>query len=258
MRSPVLFVSHGSPELALATEHPWARALAGLGENLQARAILAISAHWGAPQLRITTAAHPGVLHDFSGFPKALHALDYPAPGDPALAAAVASRLETQGFSTTLDPHRPFDHGVWAVLRHLRPAADLPVLQLSLPPWEPSRLLELGRALAPLRREGIALLASGGLVHNLGRLDWDERGAAALPWAAEAEAWALEAIRKGDLEALAAHRTRWPHSRDAAPTTEHLDPLFLALGATEEETPREFFTGFQLGSLSLTSLAWGA
>jgi 4,5-DOPA dioxygenase extradiol len=258
MNAPVVFVSHGSPELARATGHPWAEALHTFGRDLQARAILAISAHWWTPDLRITAAPQPGVLHDFSGFQEALYALDYPAAGDPARAAAVATALESAGFPTTLDTSRPLDHGVWAVLRHLRPVADLPVLQLSLPRWEPARLLEVGWALAPLRAEGIAILASGGLVHNLGRLAWDEPGDQPLPWAAEAEAWVLVATRAGDLEALTAHRTRWPHSRDAAPTTEHLDPLFVALGAAKGASPRDLFRGFQLGSLSLASLAWDA
>jgi len=258
MKSPILFVSHGSPELALATEHPWAKALNDLGRGLQARAILAVSAHWWTPDLRITAAPRPGVLHDFSGFSKALYTLDYPASGDPALAARIAQSLETGGFPAVLDPSRPFDHGVWAVLRHLRHAADLPLLQLSLPRWEPARLLDLGRALAQLRNEGIAILASGGLVHNLGHLDWDEPGEKASEWAAEAEAWVLEAIQNRDLEALADHRSRWPQSRAAAPSTEHLDPIFVALGATEGEEAKELFRGFQLGSLSLASLQWGA
>lgn len=256
MKAPVLFVSHGSPELALATEHPWAASLERFGARLQARAILAISAHWWTPDPRITEAAHPGVLHDFSGFPEALYTLDYPAAGDPALAATLAARLGEHGFPVALDPTRPYDHGVWAVLRHLRPEADLPVLQLSLPRWEPARLMALGRALAPLREEGIAILASGGLVHNLGRLAWDEPGGTPTPWAAEAEAWVLDALQQGDMESLMAHRERWPQSRDAAPTTEHLDPLFVALGAGEGEPHTPFYRGFQLGSLSLTNLSW--
>lgn len=256
MKAPVLFIAHGSPELAHAAKHPWAKALNSLGSGLQARAILAISAHWWTPDLRITAAPWPGVLHDFSGFSKTLHALDYPANGDPALAAQIAHRLEAGSFPAVLDPSRPLDHGVWAVLRHLRPAADLPVLQLSLPRWEPGRLLDLGRALAPLRDEGITILASGGLVHNLGHLDWEEPGEKATAWAAEAEAWVLEAIQNRDLEALADHRIRWPQSRAAAPSTEHLDPIFVALGATEGEAAKELFRGFQLGSLSLTGLEW--
>ena len=256
MTAPVLFVSHGSPELALATEHPWAKALGDYGRSLPARAILAISAHWWTHELKITAAPHPGVLHDFSGFQEALYALNYPAPGDPALAASIAATLESSGFTISQDLARPLDHGAWAVLRHLRPGADLPVIQLSLPRWEPARLLELGQALAPLREAGIAILASGGLVHNLGRLAWNEQGDQSLPWALEAETWALNAIRNRDTEALLAHRTRWPHSMEAAPTTEHLDPIFVALGATKGETPRDLFRGFQLGSLSLASLEW--
>ena len=256
MTAPIAFIAHGSPELALASGHPWAQALGGFGRELPARAILAVSAHWWTPDLRITSAARPGVMHDFSGFSPELYALGYEAPGDPALAAELARQLDDRGFPAVLDPSRPLDHGSWAVLRHLRPQADLPVLQLSLPRWEPDRLLALGRELAPLREEGVAILASGGLVHNLGRLSWQEAGARAEPWAAEAETWVLEGIRRGDLQALSGHREAWPHSRAAAPTTEHLDPLFVALGAAGGAQPRELYRGFQLGSLSLASLVW--
>lgn len=256
MRAPISFISHGSPELALADQHPWAKGLGRFGLTLEAKALLVVSAHWWTPDLRITAAPHPGVLHDFSGFQDALYALDYPSPGDPELAAGVARILAASGVEATLDETRPLDHGAWAVLRHLRPRADLPALQLSLPRWEPARLLELGRALAPLRNEGVAILASGGIVHNLGCLAWNQAGDEPEPWAAEAEAWVLDGIRKGDFERLAAHRQHWPQSRAAAPSTDHLDPLFVALGAAGSGDFQELHRGFQLGSLSLANLVW--
>ena len=258
MYTPVLFVSHGSPQLALEDQHPWALTLAGLGPRLPAKAILVVSAHWWTDDLRITAAAHPGVMYDFSGFSEALYTLDYPAPGAPVLAAQLAGLLGQAGFQAVLDPTRPLDHGAWAVLRHLLPKADVPVLQLSLPRWQPAALLALGRALAPLREQGVVILASGGLVHNLGRLTWDEPGDRAEPWALEAEAWVLDAVRRGDVADLADHRARWPQSRAAAPTTDHLDPLFVALGAAGPDAVRDLFRGFQLGSLSLASLRWDA
>jgi len=256
MHAPVAFISHGSPDLTLADQHPWARALGLFGQDLKARAILVVSAHWWTPDLRVTAASQPGVIHDFSGFQEALYALDYPAPGDPVLAAEVAKILAAKGFQAVLDPDRPLDHGAWAVLRHLRPKADLPVLQLSLPRWTPLRLLELGRALEPLRDQGVAILASGGIVHNLGRLAWNEPTGHPEPWAAEAEAWVLEGIQKRDFENLAAHRERWPQSRAAAPSTDHLDPLFVALGASGGGAYQELHRGFQLGSISLAGLVW--
>jgi len=256
MRAPVSFISHGSPELALADQHPWAQALGAFGRTLDVRAILVVSAHWWTPDLRITAAARPGVLYDFSGFQEALYALDYPASGDPVLAAEVARLLAASGFQAMLDPERPLDHGAWSVLRHLRPAADLPVLQLSLPRWTPARLLELGQALQPLRDQGVAILASGGIVHNLGRLTWAEATDRPEPWAAEAEAWVLDGIRSRDFQALVAHRERWPQSRAAAPSTDHLDPLFVALGASGGGPCQELHRGFQLGSISLAGLVW--
>jgi 4,5-DOPA dioxygenase extradiol len=254
MRAPVLFASHGSPDLALAHGHPWAASLEAFGRGLRVRGILAVSAHWSAAAPAITSAARPGVLHDFSGFSPELGHLDYPSPGDPPMAESLSRYLASRGLPTSLEGGRPLDHGVWSVTRRLRPGADLPVLQLALPRWEPRRLLELGRALEPLREEGLLILASGGLVHHLGKLSWDEAGDRVEPWAAQAEAWVLDRIREGD---LADHRLRWPWSRDAAPTTEHLDPLFVALGAAGKDGSREVFRGFQLGALSLACLAWG-
>jgi 4,5-DOPA dioxygenase extradiol len=143
------------------------------------------------------------------------------------------------------------------VLRHLFPAADVPVVQVALPAWEPRRLRALGEALAPLRGEGILLLASGGLVHNLRAVDWAAPEGAAEPWALEAEAWFLDRLFSGEEASLLDHRDHWPGSRLAAPTTEHLDPLFVALGASGGEAPRTVFQGWQLATMSLRALAWG-
>ena len=257
MTAPVLFASHGSPMLALEEAHPWARALRAWGSVRRPEAILAVSAHWWTPDLRITTGAHPGVIHDFAGFPEALFRLDYPAPGAPALAARVQARLEAAGFPTAADAARGFDHGVWSVLRHSHPEATVPVVQLSLPRWGPGELIRLGEALAPLRAEGVLILASGGLVHNLRAVDWDAPDDSVRAWAAEAEVWFAERLQARDFEALADHRRRWPGSLQAAPTTDHLDPFFLALGAAGGEVPRTVHQGFQLGTLSLRTWSWG-
>lgn len=154
----------------------WGSALQAFGQTLpNLRAILVCSAHWEARgPLRVTASTRPGVMHDFGGFPAPLYTLDYPAPGDPELAGQVQRLLQEAGLEAVLDAERPLDHGTWVPLRSLRSGADLPVLQLSLPrPRTPELLLAAGRALAPLRREGVLLVGSGGLVHNLGRLDWE-------------------------------------------------------------------------------------
>jgi 4,5-DOPA dioxygenase extradiol len=249
---PTLFLAHGSPMLALDGE-AWGPAMTALGKSLPAvRAILVCSAHWeAAGPFRLSSAKAPGVLHDFGGFPEALYALDYPAPGSPDLAARAAGLLQGAGLEAVLDPGRALDHGAWVPLRYLAPDAAVPVVQLSLPrPRTPAQLLAAGRALAPLRREGVLILGSGGIVHNLRRLDWDG-GTGPRPWAKAFDDWVREHLQTGTAEAL----TEWPEAPGAAeavPTSEHLDPLFVALGAAEG-APAPVFEGWQLGSLSLAS-----
>lgn len=231
----------------------WGRTLADLGRRLPPlRAILVCSAHWEAPgPFRLSSAPKPGVMHDFGGFPEALYHLDYPAPGSPTFAAEAAGLLQEAGLEVLLDGERPLDHGAWVPLRYLAPEASIPVVQLSLPrPRTPGLLLAAGRALAPLRQRGVLLLGSGGIVHNLRRLDW---GDASLPqpWALAFDGWVRERLEAGDHAALA----DWPSAPGAAesvPTSEHLDPLFMALGAAEDP-PESIFEGWQLGSLGLTS-----
>ncbi len=222
------------------------------------KAILAVSAHWQSKlPVRITTALRPGILHDFSGFPIELYATDYAAPGDPCLAGKIAALLEPAGFNSAADAQRGFDHGVWSVLRHAFPAADIPVVQITLTSIEPARLAELGRVLAPLRNEGTLILGSGGLVHNLRRVRWNPADDSTEPWALEAEAWFMKRIKERRGGDLFRHRELLPLSFEAAPTTEHLDPLFVALGASDErDTLTDVFEGFQMGNLSLRSFAW--
>jgi 4,5-DOPA dioxygenase extradiol len=231
----------------------WAPAISALGQRLPAlRAILVCSAHWEAPgPFRRSSAEVPGVMHDFGGFPEALYALDYPAPGSPGVAAEAASLLREAGLEAVLDPERPLDHGAWVPLRYLAPEAKVPVVQLSLPrPRTPERLLAAGRALAPLRQRGVLIVGSGGLVHNLRRLDW-EGAAEPQPWAGAFEGWVRERLAAGDETALLGWRTA-PGAPESVPTPEHLDPLFVALGAAAGP-PETIFDGWQLGSLSLKS-----
>lgn len=195
---PSVFLAHGSPMLALDGE-AWGEAVSALGRGLPPlRAILVCSAHWEAPgPFRLSSAATPGVMHDFGGFPEALYRLDYPAPGSPDLAGEAAGLLRNAGLEAVLDPKRPLDHGAWVPLRYLRPEADIPVVQLSLPrPRTPGLLLAAGRALAPLRHRGVLILGSGGIVHNLGRLDW-QSGTEPRPWAQAFQRWVHERLAAG-------------------------------------------------------------
>lgn len=248
-----LFLAHGSPMLALEGG-AWGEALAAEGgAGPRPTALLVVSAHWETPGgFRLTSAATPGVLHDFGGFPPALYRLDYPAPGSPDLARRAQALLHEAGLPADLDPRRPLDHGAWAPLRHLHPAADLPVVQLSLPlPRRPDLLRAAGRALAPLRLEGVQLIASGGLVHNLGLLDWDRQEGPPRPWAQAFQDWVDAHLASGDTAGLD-QWTQAPGARESVPTSEHLDPLFVALGAAEG--PAELlYRSWQLGSLSLAS-----
>jgi 4,5-DOPA dioxygenase extradiol len=249
---PSLFLAHGSPMLALEGG-PWGQSVSALGFRLPPlRAVLVCSAHWEANgPFRLSSAKAPGVLHDFGGFPEALYTLDYPAPGSPELAAEAAALLSGAGLEARLDPERPLDHGAWVPLRYLLPEARVPVVQLSLPrPRTPELLLAAGRALAPLRERGVLLLGSGGIVHNLRLLDWAGTSEPK-PWALAFERWSRAQLAAGNEAALMEWRLA-PGSTESVPTSEHLDPLFVALGASGSR-PELLHDGWQLGSLSLAS-----
>lgn len=253
---PSLFLSHGSPLLALEGGG-WGATLQALGGELHPKAILVVSAHWeadGPP--RITSATHPGLLYDFSGFPEALYSMEYPALGHPDWARRIESRLAEEGLASVLDDHRPLDHGAWAPLLHLFPDAAFPVLQLSLPlDRTPEHLYHLGQALAPLRREGLLILGSGGMVHNLRNLEWQSQEAPE-SWASTYDAWAARCLETRDLPALLNWRTQGPEALKAHPTPEHWDPILVALGAAGEAPCRTLFEGYEHRNLSLRSVIW--
>ena len=255
---PVLFVSHGSPMLGLEAGawgealHRWATALTGV------KAVLVLSAHWEAPApIGIMSAQAPATMHDFSGFPDSLFALAYGAPGEPALALRIQEHFAAAGIPAQLDAGRPLDHGAWVPLMAAFPGATIPVLELAMPrPRTPGQLFALGKALRPLREEGVLIVASGGLVHNLRLLDW--AGAAAPePWALAFATWVTERLARGEYEAVQEASTTAPHYEKAVPTSEHFDPLFFALGAAGASPMATVYDGWQLGSLSLKTWSWG-
>jgi 4,5-DOPA dioxygenase extradiol len=257
LAQPVLFVSHGAPTLAL-DGGDWAAALAGWSRTLGGvQALLVMSAHWEAPgPVRVTTSPQPGTLHDFSGFPERLYHLQYPAPGDPALAGKVLDLLREGGVEAMGDAQRPLDHGTWVPLGAAFPEARIPVVQVSLPVSRtPSQVFHLGRLLRPLRQEGVLVAGSGGVVHNLRLLDWTGRRGPE-DWALGFEAWMAGRVARKDLTALFQAAREAPAYARAVPTSEHLDPLYFALGAAGDGELGTLYEGWQLGSLSLRTWTW--
>lgn len=243
---PAIYVSHGSPMLAI-DPGPTGAAFDALGERLRARqpkAVLVISAHWIYSTLVVGTRARQEAWHDFGGFPRELYALRYDAPGAPDVAARVKALVEAAGVEGVCyvaeDADRPLDHGAWMPMRHFFPAADLPVLQLALNPYlSPATQIEIGRALAPLRDEGVIVIGSGSFTHNLQEVFGGGRkaqhGPETEPYVDEFRHWMTdaldEALATGDTSRIAGYRDNAPFARRAHPTDEHLLPFFVALGA---------------------------
>lgn len=224
------------------------------------RVIVVVSAHWKADRtIGVTGSARPEQIYDFAGFPLELYQVRYRPKGDPFQAQRIVRLLQEAGFKPKPEPGRGLDHGAWVPLRYLFPSASVPVIQVALPwPESPARLLEMGAALASLRRERVLLIGSGGIVHNLAVLQWREPHAAAQPWAVEFEQWVLQAILDGDRDALLKYREEAPFASLAVPESEHLDPLFVVLGATAPGEPvRPIYQEMQHGNLSMLSLGFG-
>lgn len=256
MPAPALFVSHGAPTFAVEPGRLGPK-LAELGAALDAvRAIVVVSPHWQTPDVRVMTAAQPETVHDFSGFPEALYRLRYDAPGAPDVAQEVLEALRVRGFPATADATRGRDHGAWVPVMHMRPQADIPVLQVSLPhTFDTAGAFALGRALAPLRARGILVVGSGSLTHNL----YEFRGTVRDPeYAREFAEWMRQAVLQRDVDAVIDYRRRAPHAARAHPTEEHLLPLLVALGAaTPEDAPHWIDGGMTYGTLSMDSFGWG-
>ena len=231
---PTVFVSHGAPTLAL-DDGPARRFLAGLGTLLgRPRAVVIVSAHWETDEVRVTAGERPETIHDFFGFPAPLYELRYPAPCAVDLAGELVELLTAAGYAAVADPGRGYDHGAWVPLSLMYPAADVPVLQVSInPERSPAYHWRLGRVLGTLRATGVLVIGSGSMTHNL-RDFRQQRHTVDADVEAYAEGfteWFAEHLAAGDLEALLAYRERAPAAARAHPTDEHLLPLYVALGA---------------------------
>jgi 4,5-DOPA dioxygenase extradiol len=230
---PTLFVSHGSPMLALQ-DSPARRFLQQLGETLpRPQAILVVSAHWetaGSPA--VSLARQPETIHDFGGFPRALFEMQYPAPGAPDAAGRAAALLEEAGIPVGRSATRGLDHGAWVPLRLMYPDADIPVAQLSIVRGaSPAQHEQIGRALAGLREEGVLILASGSLTHNLYEFRGQGVDAPVPDWVSGFGSWMKGRLEADDRAALLDYRRAAPWAAENHPTDEHLLPLFVALGA---------------------------
>jgi 4,5-DOPA dioxygenase extradiol len=255
-RAPVLFVSHGSPMFALEPGVLGPR-LQQIGRELSGlTAVLIVSPHWQTQRVQVGASAAPETIHDFGGFPAPLYALQYAPPGAPALAHEVVRTLAEAGFDAGIDARRGLDHGAWVPMRYLRPAADVPVLQVSLPrSIDAAGALRLGQALAPLRARGVLIVGSGSLTHNLYEFRKHIRDP---EYAAAFADWVADALRRRDVEALVDYRARAPRAVRAHPTEEHYLPLLVALGASGADEAGELIEGGMTHEvLSMDSFGFG-
>ncbi|MDD5175599.1 MAG: 4,5-DOPA dioxygenase extradiol [Sterolibacterium sp.] len=255
-RLPALFIGHGSPMNTL--EHNlYTRAWRSIGQALvRPKSILAISAHWYVPGLAVTAMETPQTIHDFGGFPQSLFEYQYPAPGSPALALRVQELLKP--LDVAMDHSWGLDHGTWSVLAHLFPQADIPVVQLSIDRTQPNSFqYELGQRLSPLRDEGVLIVGSGNVVHNLAAIKWD---ASALPhdWARRFEQQVKDRLLRHDHAALIDYLQLDREARLAVPTPEHYLPLLAIIGTQYKEEALSFpVEGISMGSLSMLALSVG-
>ncbi len=247
-RMPALYIGHGAPPLV--DDRLWTGQLSRwAGEMVRPTAILVVSAHWESAPLTIgATDTGVPLTYDFAGFPERYYRTTYRSPGAPELANRVEALLP-DGETVAHQPDRGLDHGAYVPLTVMYPGADIPVLQISMPTLDPTRLLELGRRLRPLRDEGVLIIGSGFMTHGLPYLAMRAPDQPAPGWSAEFDAWADEALRRGAIDELADFRHRAPAAGYAHPTVEHFAPMFVTLGAADdaEAAPEVVIDGFWYG-----------
>ena len=256
-RMPTIFFGHGNPMNALQ-DNDWTRGWAAIGQRLpRPRAVLAVSAHWYLPGTAVTAMAAPRTIHDFGGFPRELFAVQYPAPGDLDLVRRVRELLRP--LEVRADVSWGLDHGTWSVLRHVYPDADVPVVQLSIDESQPPSFhYRLGQLLRPLRDEGILLIGSGNVVHNLHAYAWGRHPAEPFDWALRFEAKARELMLQANHQSLMDYEALGRDAELSIPTPDHYLPLLYVLGASVQGEPLTFpVKGMDGGSISMLSVQFG-
>jgi 4,5-DOPA dioxygenase extradiol len=244
-RMPAIYLSHGAPPLA--DDAIWPGQLADWAAQLpKPTSVLMVSAHWEAAPLALGATRTAPLVYDFWGFPEKYHTVRYPAPGAPELAGDVRKLLRAAGTPVEDIPDRGLDHGAYVPLVEMYPAADVPVLQVSMPTLDPEGLYQIGRKLAPLRDQGVLIVGSGFFTHNLRAMSLDGQVS---PVMSEFDHWGQEALAHGDLDGLLDFQHQAPAARQAHPRTEHFAPLFVTLGAADGDltAARSVIDGFWLG-----------
>jgi 4,5-DOPA dioxygenase extradiol len=255
---PVLFVGHGSPMNAIET-NSFTHSLKDLGRRLPIpKAIVCVSAHWMTEGTWVTRMARPKTIHDFYGFPKELFDVQYPAPGAPEIADRIRSTVQDPQILVD-DELWGLDHGAWSVLRHLYPEANVPVLQLSVYMEQPGEYhYKVGQALQALRNQGIFVIGSGNIVHNLRQIRW-EPDATPFDWAVDFDQWAKENMLAGNHQALISEYLDHPAGRASVPTPDHYYPLLYTLGAADRDDKLTFpWEGIQNSSISMRAVLFSA
>ena len=254
---PALFFGHGNPMNAIG-DNAWTRGWAALGAALpRPKAVLCVSAHWYLPATAVCAAPQPRTIHDFGGFPPELYRVQYPAPGAPELAARVTQVLGPTPIA--LDRSWGLDHGTWSVLVHVYPGADIPVVQLSIDETKAASWhYETAKKLAPLRDEGVLIIGSGNLVHNLHTYSWGNTAAEPYDWAIRFETLARQALRTKDFAPLVNYQSLGPDAMLSAPTPDHYLPLLYVLAQSQPDDAVGFpVEGFDGGSISMLAVQLG-
>lgn len=255
--TPAVFFGHGNPMNAVS-KNAYTEGWASIGKSLlRPRAVLAVSAHWYVPATAVTAGDAPRTIHDFGGFPEELYRVAYHAPGSPDLALRVRDLLGA--IPVRLDQAWGLDHGTWAVLRHVFPEADVPVVQLSIDETQAPRFhYETGKRLAPLRDEGVLIMGSGNIVHNLHAYAWGRHGIEPYDWAVRFERQARERLLEGDDATLVAYESLGPDARLSIPTPDHYLPLLYVMGARQAGERVSFpVEGVDGGSVSMLTVQFG-
>jgi 4,5-DOPA dioxygenase extradiol len=252
-----IFFGHGNPMNAVLNNR-YTEAWRRIGQDTpKPRAILSVSAHWYVSETGVTITTAPRTIHDFGGFPQELYQVQYPAPGDPALARRVRKMLEP--LPVKLDESWGFDHGTWSVLRHVYPDANIPIVQLSIDETQPASFhFEIGKRLAPLREEGILIIGSGNLVHNLHAYAWGQHLPDPYDWAVRFENTAKDAIAAGDFKPLIDYEKLGKDAVLSIPTPDHYLPLLYVIAARQPgEIIRFPVEGIEGGSVSMLAVQIG-
>ena len=259
MSLPALFISHGSPMLAI-DDSPARRFLLELGRTLpRPKAVIVASAHWESMGgVAVGLASHPETIHDFGGFPEALFEIQYPARGAPETAARAAALLEQAGFAVKRSATRGLDHGAWVPLRLMYPEADIPAAQVSLRRGgSPAEHERMGKAMARLREEDVLIIGSGSLTHNLYEFHGGPIEADVPSWVSDFDEWMHSELENNQRESLLDYRARAPFAERNHPTEEHLLPLFVAMGAAGDAPKAErLHASYEYGVLAMDAYAF--